>query len=121
VHAPAIRRAAAWLKSVQQADGGWGEGNDSYLDPSLRGRGARSGPTQTAWALLALMQAGEAGSPAVARGVEYLLRTQVAGEWHDTRFNAPGFPRVFYLKYHGYSRYFPYWALVRYRNVQRTD
>jgi len=115
---PAIRRAVQWLKSVQQADGGWGEGNDSYLNPELRGRGARSGPAQTAWALLALMAAGEADSPAVARGVEYLLKTQAAGEWHDARFNAPGFPRVFYLKYHGYTRYFPYWALVRYRNVR---
>ena len=117
--APEIRRAVAWLKSVQQADGGWGEGNDSYLNPELRGRGARSGPAQTAWALLALMQAGEADSPAAARGIDYLLKTQVDGEWHDTRFNAPGFPRVFYLKYHGYSRYFPYWALVRYRNARR--
>ncbi len=115
---PTIRRAVSWLKSVQQADGGWGEGNDSYLDPELRGRGARSGPAQTAWALLALMSAGEAESPAVARGIEYLLKTQAGGEWHDARFNAPGFPRVFYLKYHGYSRYFPYWALVRYRNVR---
>ncbi|HEX7369858.1 MAG TPA: squalene--hopene cyclase [Rhodanobacteraceae bacterium] len=116
--APHIRRAVEWLKSVQQADGGWGEGNDSYLDPELRGRGARSGPAQTAWALLALMEAGEVRSPAVARGIAYLLKTQVDGEWHDARFNAPGFPRVFYLKYHGYSRYFPYWALVRYRNVR---
>ncbi|MGH8124355.1 MAG: squalene--hopene cyclase [Rhodanobacteraceae bacterium] len=115
--APAIQRAVAWLKSVQQADGGWGEGNDSYLDPELRGRGARSGPAQTAWALLALLATGEAESPAVARGVEYLLRSQAEGEWHDARFNAPGFPRVFYLKYHGYSCYFPYWALVRYRNA----
>ncbi|HJR13206.1 MAG TPA: squalene--hopene cyclase [Rhodanobacteraceae bacterium] len=116
--APAIRRAVRWLKSVQQADGGWGEGNDSYLDPELRGRGARSGSAQTAWALLALMSAQEVDSPSVTRGVEYLLKTQTAGEWHEARFNAPGFPRVFYLKYHGYSRYFPYWALVRYRNVR---
>jgi squalene-hopene/tetraprenyl-beta-curcumene cyclase len=112
-----IRRAVKWLKSVQQADGGWGEGNDSYLDPELRGRGARSGPAQTAWALLGLMAAGEAEGHAVARGIEYLLKTQTGGVWHDARFNAPGFPRVFYLKYHGYSRYFPYWALVRFRNV----
>lgn len=111
-----ILRAVAWLKSVQQADGGWGEGNDSYLDPTLRGRGARSGPAQTAWALLALMEAGATDTPAVARGIEYLLRTQVDGSWRDTRFNAPGFPRVFYLRYHGYSHYFPFWALARYRN-----
>lgn len=114
----AVQRAVAWLKSVQQADGGWGEGNDSYLDPDLRGRGARSGPAQTAWALLALLRAGEVDSPAVARGVEFLLRTQANGTWHDPRFNAPGFPRVFYLKYHGYNCYFPYWALVRYRHVR---
>lgn len=112
-----IRRAAKWLQSVQQADGGWGESNDSYLDPGLCGRGIGSGPTQTAWALLALMEAGEVDTPAVTRGIEFLLRTQTGGEWHDTHFNAPGFPRVFYLKYHGYSRYFPYWALVRFRNV----
>jgi squalene-hopene/tetraprenyl-beta-curcumene cyclase len=117
---PAIRRAVEWLKSVQQADGGWGEGNDSYLDPQLAGRGARSGPVQTAWALLALSSAGESESAAVARGIEYLLHTQVDGEWHDPGFNAPGFPRVFYLKYHGYARYFPYWALVRYRNVRTS-
>jgi squalene-hopene/tetraprenyl-beta-curcumene cyclase len=116
---PSVQRAVAWLKSVQQADGGWGEGNDSYLDPALRGRGAHSGPVQTAWALLALLEAGDTGSPALTRGVEYLLKTQVNGDWHDARFNAPGFPRVFYLKYHGYSRYFPYWALVRYHNVCR--
>ncbi|HEX7324576.1 MAG TPA: squalene--hopene cyclase [Rhodanobacteraceae bacterium] len=115
-----VQRAAAWLKSVQQADGGWGEGNDSYLDPELRGRGARSGPAQTAWALLALMEAGETASAAVARGIEYLVKTQVDGDWHDARFNAPGFPRVFYLKYHGYSSYFPYWALVRYCNAHAT-
>ncbi|MBS0382476.1 MAG: squalene--hopene cyclase [Proteobacteria bacterium] len=113
-----IQRAVAWLKSVQQADGGWGEGNDSYLDPGLRGRGAHSGPTQTAWALLALLRAEEGSSPAVSRGIDYLLRTQLEGRWYDTRFNAPGFPRVFYLRYHGYSRYFPYWALVRYRNAR---
>ncbi|MGH8234243.1 MAG: squalene--hopene cyclase [Rhodanobacteraceae bacterium] len=117
IETPEVQRAVAWLKSVQQADGGWGEGNDSYLNPELRGRGARSGPVQSAWALLALMQSGEAQSPAVARGIDYLLKTQVDGEWHDKRFNAPGFPRVFYLKYHGYSHYFPYWALVRYRNA----
>ena len=118
--APTIQRAVTWLKSVQQADGGWGEGNDSYLDPQLRGRGARSGPVQTAWALLALLEADEGRSPAAARGADYLIRTQVDGEWHDPHSNAPGFPRVFYLKYHGYSRYFPYWALVRYRNVTST-
>ncbi|MGH8282372.1 MAG: squalene--hopene cyclase [Gammaproteobacteria bacterium] len=115
--APEIRRAVAWLRSRQQADGGWGETNDDYFDPKLAGHGPRSTACQTAWALLGLMAAGEGGSPDVARGVEYLLRTQQDGGWYDPEFNAPGFPRVFYLKYHGYSQYFPFWALARYRNV----
>jgi squalene-hopene/tetraprenyl-beta-curcumene cyclase len=112
-----VRRAVAWVKSVQQADGGWGESNDSYFDPSLAGRGVKSNACQTAWALLALMSAGAADSAEVSRGIAFLLRSQVDGEWRDPFFNAPGFPRVFYLRYHGYSRYFPFWALVRYRNV----
>jgi squalene-hopene/tetraprenyl-beta-curcumene cyclase len=116
--APEIRRAAAWLKSCQREDGGWGETNDSYLDPALAGRDTRSCAAQTAWALLGLMSAGEGDSVAVARGVGWLLRNQRGGAWSDPAFNAPGFPRVFYLKYHGYSAYFPYWALARYRNVR---
>ncbi|HET6905791.1 MAG TPA: squalene--hopene cyclase [Rhodanobacteraceae bacterium] len=113
-----IRRAAAWLKSCQREDGGWGETNDSYFDPALAGRDNRSSAAQTAWALLGLMAAGEGDSVAVARGVSWLLRNQRDGCWYDVAFNAPGFPRVFYLKYHGYSLYFPYWALARYRNVR---
>lgn len=116
--APEIRHAVAWLKSRQSDDGGWGETNDTYFDPGRAGRGARSTACQTAWALLGLMAAGEADCPEVARGVAYLLRTQQAGGWFDPFFNAPGFPRVFYLKYHGYSQYFPFWALARYRNEQ---
>ncbi|HET6911844.1 MAG TPA: squalene--hopene cyclase [Rhodanobacteraceae bacterium] len=116
--APEIRRAATWLKSRQREDGGWGETNDSYFDPTLAGRDNRSCAAQTAWALLGLMSAGEGDSVAVARGVSWLLRNQRDGCWSDPAFNAPGFPRVFYLKYHGYSVYFPYWALARYRNVR---
>jgi squalene-hopene/tetraprenyl-beta-curcumene cyclase len=79
-----------------------------------------STPHQTAWALLGLMAAGQAGSVAVRSGVEYLLRTQQAdGLWSDEHFTAPGFPRVFYLKYHGYCAYFPLWALAAYRNLVR--
>ncbi len=115
--APEIRRAVTWLRLHQHADGGWGETNDDYFDPKLAGHGPRSTACQTAWALLGLMAAGEARGGEVARGVEYLLRTQQDGSWYDPEFNAPGFPRVFYLKYHGYSQYFPFWALARYRNV----
>ena len=112
-----VRRAVAWLESIQQADGGFGETNDSYDDPSLAGSGEPT-PEQTAWALLALMAAGEGRSDAVRRGIEWLLAEQSPdGLWHCDRFNAPGFPRVFYLRYHGYSAYFPLWALARYRNI----
>ncbi len=113
-----VRRAAAWLKSVQRADGGWAEGCDTYFDPSKRGHGERSTSFHTAWALLGLMSAGEASSDSVRRGVDFLLRTQRDnGLWSDPEFNAPGFPRVFYLKYHGYDKYFPLLALARYRNL----
>jgi squalene-hopene/tetraprenyl-beta-curcumene cyclase len=114
---PTVRRAVSWLKDVQRADGGWGEHNDSYLDPRTAGRADASTSFQTAWAILALIAAGEVRSSEVAHGVQYLLRTQRAdGTWHEDAFTAPGFPRVFYLKYHGYSHYFPLWALARYRN-----
>ncbi|HJU07063.1 MAG TPA: squalene--hopene cyclase, partial [Rhodanobacteraceae bacterium] len=107
-HAPEIRRAVAWLKSRQREDGGWGETNDSYFDPALAGRDTRSSAAQTAWAVLALIAAGEAGSLEAAHGVSWLLCHQHAdGRWYDAAFNAPGFPRVFYLKYHGYDLYFP--------------
>ena len=113
---PMIQRAVDWLYSVQRDDGGWGESNDSYDDPSQKGRAVRSTTFHTAWALLALMAAGELSSSAIRRGVRYLQQTQRAdGMWWDDDFTCPGFPRVFYLKYHGYSRYFPLWALGRYQ------
>jgi squalene-hopene/tetraprenyl-beta-curcumene cyclase len=119
---PVIRKAAAWLLSTQNEDGGWGEDARSYrLDYS----GYETAPTtasQTAWALLGLMAAGEVGHPAVARGVEYLIATQTQkGLWDEQRFTATGFPRVFYLRYHGYAKFFPLWALARYRNLRSTN
>jgi len=117
---PAIRRAVDWLESVQRADGGWGEDNHSYFDANEAGRGALSTSYQTAWALLALMAVGEVRSAAVGRGVAYLKQNQCShGLWQDDSFTCPGFPRVFYLKYHGYTRYFPLWALARYRRLLR--
>jgi squalene-hopene/tetraprenyl-beta-curcumene cyclase len=117
-----VRRAVHWLHSRQNPDGGWGESNDSYAQPdaALRATTA-SNAYQSAWALLGLIAAGGAGSEPVRRGIEYLLRTQREdGLWSDPSFTAPGFPRVFYLKYHGYCRYFPLWALAAYRNAART-
>ncbi len=119
-HADAsVRRAVGWLTSCQNPDGGWGESNDSYLPAQRRPmQKAPSNAYQTAWALLALLSAGEVGSLAVSRGIDYLLSTQQEdGLWSDPTFTAPGFPRVFYLKYHGYCAYFPLWALAAYRNL----
>ncbi len=115
---PATRRAVSWLEARQNADGGWGESNDSYAYQHLAAGKSASTPHQSAWALLALLAAGEAGSAALRCGVEYLLRTQQAdGLWSDPSFTAPGFPRVFYLRYHGYCAYFPLWALAAYRTL----
>ncbi len=117
----ARRRAVAWLKATQQVDGGWGESNDSYQDQTVAGHGQDSTSYQTAWALLALMAAGESGSAEVAKGIAWLERHQTDdGLWTEPWYTAPGFPRVFYLRYHGYSAYFPLWALARYaREVAR--
>jgi len=113
-----IRRAVEWLKSIQQADGGWGEACCTYCDPALAGRGCDSTSFQTSWALLGLLAAGQADTPEVRRGIEFLLHTQnERSMWEDEVHTAPGFPRVFYLKYHGYDKYFPLWALSRYRNL----
>ncbi len=116
---PYIRRAIDWLLSLQHEDGGWGETNDSFHDPKLSGtNNGVSTPQSTAWALLGLMAVSEAGSPAVKRGVDWLLAKQHDdGLWPDPSYNAPGFPRVFYLKYHGYTAYFTLWALTRYRQL----
>ncbi len=114
---PMYTKAVAWLKSKQREDGGWGEDNFSYHDKNVAGTYRFSTSFQTAWAVLALMAAGEALSFEVKAGIDFILRHQQAdGVWNDKCFTAPGFPRVFYLKYHGYDKFFPLWALARYRN-----
>ena len=114
---PMYTKAAKWLKSVQREDGGWGEDNYSYHNKSYSGRYRFSTAFQTAWAVLGLIAAGEAHSPEVKAGIDFILHNQHAdGVWNDKCFTAPGFPRVFYLKYHGYDKFFPLWALARYRN-----
>ena len=119
---PAMRKAVAWLKSKQRADGGWGEDGASYWTDQPRGEGKDSTPSQTAWAVLGLMAAGEVDDAAVERGMQYLAATQAEdGTWNEEHFTAVGFPRVFYLRYHGYRAFFPLWAMARYRNLKRGN
>jgi squalene-hopene/tetraprenyl-beta-curcumene cyclase len=119
---PMIRKAVDWLASIQNRDGGWGEDAVSYRLDYRGWEPAPSTASQTAWALLALMAAGEVGNPIVGQGVKYLIATQnEKGLWDEQRYTATGFPRVFYLRYHGYSKFFPLWALARYRNLKNTN
>ncbi|MER2520118.1 MAG: squalene--hopene cyclase [Bdellovibrionales bacterium] len=119
---PAVRRAVDWLLAHQKEDGGWGEDGASYWKGKPKGECPVSTPSQTAWALLGLMAAGEVENPAVARGVRYLLDSaNDKGRWREEYYTAVGFPRVFYLRYHGYKAYFPLWALARYRNLMRGN
>jgi squalene-hopene/tetraprenyl-beta-curcumene cyclase len=109
-----VRRAAEWLRSVQHADGGWGESCATYDKPELRGRGP-STPSQTAWALIGLMAAGDVVSPSVRRGIEYLIaRQNEDGSWPEAEFTGTGFPGHFYINYHQYRNQFPLTALGRY-------
>lgn len=112
---PAIRGGVGFLLSCQREDGGWGEDEETYAG-APPGRYKVSTPSHTAWALLGLMAAGERDHPAVARGVAWLMGAmQADGTWDEKPYNAVGFPRVFYLRYHGYRQYFPLFALARYR------
>jgi len=119
---PPMRRAVDWLTTIQNDDGGWGEGGESYKLDYAGYEPAPSTPSQTAWALLGLMAAGEIDHPAVQRGIAYLTaRQETDGLWQEERHTATGFPRVFYLRYHGYAKFFPLWALARYRNLKRAN
>ena len=111
------QRAVAWLRSVQNPDGGFGESIASYYDPTLKGKGA-STASQTAWGLIGLLAATDADDPAILRAMNHLLEQQEAdGSWAEKEFTGTGFPCVFYLKYHLYRNYFPLYALARYRNI----
>ncbi len=121
MRAPYIRKAVDWLKGRQQADGGWGEDCASYWQ-HRRDEVKTSTPSQTSWAVLALLAAGEIDSVAAKGGVEFLLKApREEGKWEEEYFNAVGFPRIFYLRYHGYSAFFPLWTLARYRDLQKRN
>ena len=119
--APHMVKAVEFLKSRQRADGGWGEDCATYW-ADRKEEVKASTPSQTSWALLALMAAGEVDSEEVAKGVRYLVDAPRDGsKWQEDYYNAVGFPCVFYLRYHGYSEYFPLWALSRYRNLKDSN
>jgi squalene-hopene/tetraprenyl-beta-curcumene cyclase len=113
-HEPYVQQGAEWLRMVQNSDGGWGESCGSYDDPATRGIGPSS-PSQTAWAVMGLLAAGDTRSESVQRGILYLLETQRPdGHWNEDQYTGTGFPRVFYLAYHLYRDYFPLIALSAY-------
>ncbi len=116
---PYIRKAVEWLAAHQNPDGGWGESCESYCDPKLAGKGP-STASQTGWALLALLAAGDVDHPATARGIRYLIETQKPdGTWDEDQFTGTGFPKFFMIKYHIYRNCFPLTALGRYRALKR--
>jgi len=120
-HEPQIQQAAEWIRMVQNTDGGWGETLASYDDPTLRGIGT-STASQTAWAILGLLAAGDNRSDSVAKGIRWLLdRQQPDGCWHEDEYTGTGFPRVFYLSYHMYRNYFPLLALTTYRRAMQPE
>jgi squalene-hopene/tetraprenyl-beta-curcumene cyclase len=114
LHEPYVQQGAEWLRMVQNSDGGWGESCGSYDDPTTRGIGP-STPSQTAWAVMGLLAAGDTRSESVQRGILYLLEAQRPdGHWDEDQYTGTGFPRVFYLAYHLYRDYFPLIALSTY-------
>ncbi|NTV41790.1 MAG: squalene--hopene cyclase, partial [Syntrophobacteraceae bacterium] len=119
--APYIQAALRWLKDRQNDDGGWGETCESYWKAEVAGQGP-STPSQTAWALMALMVGGEYGSPEVQRGIQYLIRTQKTdGTWDEKYFTGTGFPKHFFIRYHNYRNCFPLMALGQYLTNLRAD
>ena len=113
------QRAAAWLRRVQNHDGGFGETCATYVDPEQMGRGP-STPSQTAWALIGLIGSGSPLDTTAHRAVQYLLDVQNrSGSWDEEATTGTGFPGVFYLKYHLYRHSFPLYALACYRGLMR--
>lgn len=119
---PMIAKAADWLESIQNEDGGWGEDGNSYKLNYKGYERAATTASQTAWATLALMAAGRVDRDATQRGIDNLVQSQEAdGFWGEPYYTGGGFPRVFYLRYHGYSKFFPLWAMARYRNLRSSN
>ncbi len=111
---PYIKKAVTWLKANQNTDGGWGERCESYMDPAFKCRG-ESTPSQTSWAILSLIAAGEVTSKEVIKGIKYLLKTQKKdGTWDEEAFTGTGFPKYFFIRYHNYRNCFPLMAFGKF-------
>jgi squalene-hopene/tetraprenyl-beta-curcumene cyclase len=114
-----VLRGGEWLRSIQNADGGWGESCASYDNEIYTP--AESTPSQTAWAIMGLIAGGDPSSLSVQHGIEYLLETQNAdGSWDEELATGSGFPKVFYLNYHLYKDYFPLLALSEFVKAQAS-
>ena len=114
-----MRKAVDWLVAIQNDDGGWGEDGESYKLDYKGYETAPSTASQTAWALLGLMAAARSIIRRWRAASNIFQTAQGAdGFWNEERYTATGFPRVFYLRYHGYAKFFPLWALARYRNLK---
>jgi squalene-hopene/tetraprenyl-beta-curcumene cyclase len=115
-----VSDAAAWVRRVQNPDGGWGESCHSYVDESFAGVGT-STPSQTAWAMLTLQLAGRGDDPACARGRAFLLGRQRGGTWDEPEHTGTGFPGDFYINYHLYRHVFPTLALAGGESTQAAQ
>ena len=116
-----IDSAINYLKKKQREDGGWGEDGSTYVK-KFKDKVKESTPSQTSWAILGLLSVGEIKSSEVERGIKYLVKNfSENSSWEEKPYTAVGFPKVFYLKYHGYSKYFPILAISKYQNLLKSN
>ena len=117
-----IKKAISWIKSKQNKDGGWGEDCATYWKEKKNMPSIKSMPSQTSWAILSLLTLEKNNEPSIERGVEFLKKNfNKKNLWKDEHFNAVGFPKVFYITYHGYAKYFTNLALSRYQNLKKGN
>ena len=115
-----IKKSISWIKSKQNEDGGWGEDCATYWKEKKEMPSINSMPSQTSWAILSLLTTENVNDPSILKGIEFLKRSFDKKKlWTDNTFNAVGFPKVFYITYHGYSKYFTNLAISRYRNIKK--
>ena len=117
-----IKKAIAWIKNKQNKDGGWGESCATYWKEKKNMPSIKSMPSQTSWAILSLFITEKINDPSIEKGIKFLKKNFDKKKlWIDNHFNAVGFPKVFYITYHGYAKYFTSWALSRYRNLKEGN